>query len=91
VTESIDPGRVFPDLDTNEQVADRLSRVRVPTLLLNGAQDDLIPAEMSVLVARAVPGSKMVMYQDHSHTLAREAPERVIAEFLLFLQELDAR
>jgi hypothetical protein len=31
----------------------------------------------------------MVMYQDHSHTLAREAPERVVAEFMLFLHELD--
>ena len=91
VTEPINPGRVFPELETNEQVADRLSRVRVPTLLLNGAQDDLIPAEMALLVARAVPGSKMVMYEDHSHTLAREAPERVVAEFMLFLHELDTR
>lgn len=84
----INPGRVFPDLETNAEVAERLSRISVPTLLLNGAQDDIIPAEMSLLVAKSVPGAKMVLYQDHSHTLAREAPERLVSEIMLFLNEL---
>lgn len=89
--ESINPGRVFPELETNDQVVcRRLSQVRVPSLLLNGAQDDIIPAEMSLRVAQAVPGAKMVLYQDHSHTLAREAPERVVAEVVLFLKELES-
>jgi pimeloyl-ACP methyl ester carboxylesterase len=84
----INPGRVFPELETNEQVAERLGTVTVPTLLLNGAQDDIIPADMSLLVARSVPGAKLVLYQDHSHTLAREAPERVVDEVTLFLKEI---
>src|SRR5215471_17271042 len=91
VAEPINPGRVFPELKTNDQIAEHLSHVSVPTLLLNGAQDDIIPAEMSLLVARSVPGAKMVLYQDHSHSLAREAPERVVAEVTLFLKELEAR
>jgi pimeloyl-ACP methyl ester carboxylesterase len=88
VAEPINPGRVFPELETNDQVVERLNHVSVPTLLLNGAQDDIIPAEMSLRVAQAVPGAKMVLYQDHSHTLARESPERVVAEVKLFLEEL---
>ncbi len=84
----INPGKVFPELNTNEEVAERLRHISVPTLLLNGAQDDIIPAEMSLLVARSVPAAKMVLYQDHSHTLAREAPERLVAEIMLFLSEL---
>jgi pimeloyl-ACP methyl ester carboxylesterase len=84
---AINPGRVFPELETNEQVAARLAEVRVPTLLLNGAQDDLIPAQMSLLVATSVPGAKLVLYQDHSHMLAREAPERLVEEVKLFLRE----
>jgi len=86
----INPGKVFPELTTNAEVAERLSRITVPTLLLNGAQDDIIPAEMSLLVAKSVPSAKMVLYQDHSHTLAREAPERLVSEILLFLKELAA-
>jgi pimeloyl-ACP methyl ester carboxylesterase len=84
----INPGKVFPELETNAQVAERLGTVTVPTLLLNGAQDDIIPADMSLLVARSVPGAKLVLYQDHSHTLAREAPERVVDEVALFLREI---
>lgn len=84
----INPGKVFPELETNEQVAERLGTISVPTLLLNGAQDDIIPADMALLVARSVPGAKLVLYQDHSHTLAREAPERVVDEVALFLKEI---
>jgi pimeloyl-ACP methyl ester carboxylesterase len=84
----INPGKVFPELESNEQVAKRLGTITVPTLLLNGAQDDIIPAEMSLLVARSVPGAKLVLYQDHSHTLAREAPERLVDEVALFLKEI---
>ncbi len=84
----INPGKVFPELTTNAEVAERLSKISVPTLLLNGGQDDIIPAEMSLLVAQSVPGAKLVLYQDHSHTLAREAPERLVSEIMLFLKEL---
>jgi pimeloyl-ACP methyl ester carboxylesterase len=87
---AINPGKVWPDLQTNEQVAERLRQVHVPTLLLNGAQDDLIPADMSLLVATSVPGAKFVLYQDHSHTLAREAPERLVDEVIVFLREIKA-
>ena len=36
---AIAPGKVFPELETNEELAQRLKEVRVPTLLLYGAQD----------------------------------------------------
>jgi pimeloyl-ACP methyl ester carboxylesterase len=45
---------------------------------------------MALLVARAVRGAKMVLFQDHSHTLAREAPERLVDEVLLFLREIES-
>jgi pimeloyl-ACP methyl ester carboxylesterase len=85
----INPGKLFPELESNDLVAERLAQVRVPTLMLSGAQDDLIPAEMSLLVAKAVPHAKMVLFQDHSHTLAREAPERLISEIVVFLNEIE--
>ena len=87
---AIAPGKVFPELETNEELAQRLSEVRVPRLLLYGAQDDIIPAGMALLVTRSVPGSKLVLYQDHSHSLAGEAPERLVAEVLVFVREVQA-
>ena len=87
---AIAPGKVFPELETNEELAQRLSEVRVPTLLLYGAQDDIIPAGMALLVTRSVPGSKLILYQDHRHSLAGEAPERLVAEVLVFVREVQA-
>ncbi len=87
---AISPGKLFPELETNEEIAALLSQVRVPTLLMYGAQDDVIPAEMALLAGRSVPGAKLVLYQDHSHTLAQEAPERLVDEVLLFMREIGA-
>jgi pimeloyl-ACP methyl ester carboxylesterase len=79
----------FPEAKTNEELAAVLARVSVPTLLLCGVQDDIISAEMSLLAARSVPGAKAVFYQDHSHTLPGEAPERICMEIELFVRELN--
>jgi pimeloyl-ACP methyl ester carboxylesterase len=85
---AISPGRLFPELATNPDVAHLLSQVTVPTLLLYAAQDDIIPPEMALLAARAVPGAKLVLYQDHSHSLASEAPQRLVDEVVLFMKEV---
>ncbi|MBI2756559.1 MAG: alpha/beta hydrolase [Chloroflexi bacterium] len=85
---AINPGKVFPDLASNEEVAARLAQVAVPTLLLYGAQDEIIPVGMALLAARAIPGAKLVLYQDQSHTMSREIPERLVSEVRLFLDEL---
>jgi len=85
---AISPGKLFPELETNAEVAERLSQVRVPTLLLYAAQDDISPAEMGLLAAKCVARSKLVLYQDYSHSLASEAPERLIQEVLVFKGEL---
>jgi pimeloyl-ACP methyl ester carboxylesterase len=86
---AIQPGIIFPELASNEAVAERLSQLQIPTLLLNGAQDDLVPAEMALRIARAVPGAKLVLYQDHNHSLASEAPERLVREVQVFMSELE--
>jgi pimeloyl-ACP methyl ester carboxylesterase len=87
---AISPGKLFPELETNADVAALLGQVRVPTLLLYAAQDDIIPADMALLAARSVPGAKLVLYQDYSHSLASEAPERLVQEVLVFTRELSA-
>jgi pimeloyl-ACP methyl ester carboxylesterase len=80
----------FPEAETNEQLAQILSQIRVPTLLLCGLQDDVLTPEIGLLAARSVPKAKAVFYQDHSHLLPYESPERVVGEIHRFLQELDA-
>jgi pimeloyl-ACP methyl ester carboxylesterase len=85
---AINPGKLFPEIETNEQLSAHLSHVKVATLLLYAAQDDIVPSEMALLALKAVSGAKLVLYQDHSHSLASEAPERLVDEVLLFMKEI---
>lgn len=89
--QAINPGKALPTITTNAELAATLARVRVPTLMLGGMQDDIIQPEAMLLAARAVEGSKLILFQDHAHSLASEAPERVIAEVKLFVDDLNAR
>ncbi|TME89163.1 MAG: hypothetical protein E6I52_29220 [Chloroflexi bacterium] len=57
---------------------------------VHGAQDDIIHAGMALLVTRSVPGSKLILYQDHSHSLGGEALERLVAQVLVFVREAHA-
>ncbi|WP_276352203.1 alpha/beta fold hydrolase [Cohnella caldifontis] len=85
----INPRKPLPEAATNEELAELLGKVRTPTLMLAGLQDDIISAEMSLLAAKAVPYAKSVFYQDHGHSLASEAPDRVIDEIALFIAEIN--
>jgi pimeloyl-ACP methyl ester carboxylesterase len=46
-----------------------LGRVRVPTLVIHGLVDPLVQPSGGMATARAVPGSKLVMYPDMGHDL----------------------
>jgi pimeloyl-ACP methyl ester carboxylesterase len=46
-----------------------LGRVRAPTLVLHGIADPLVLPSGGIATARAVPGSKLVMYPDMGHDL----------------------
>jgi pimeloyl-ACP methyl ester carboxylesterase len=48
---------------------DRLSRLRVPTLVIHGMLDPLVQPSGGIATARAIPGAKLVMYNDMAHDL----------------------
>ena len=85
----ISPGKPLPEAKTNEELVALLSQIKVPTLLLCGMWDQIIPAEMSLLAAKAVPGAKAVFFQDESHMLPQESPEKVADEIKLFVTQLN--
>lgn len=84
----INPKKPFPDAKTNEELAQKLSEINVPTLLLCGGQDDISSAEMSLLAAKSVPAAKAIFYQDHSHTLSSEIPELITQDIRLYISQL---
>lgn len=69
----------------NPKLQRRLGRISVPTLILWGRHDRLIPSAVGQAYAEAIPGSRLVLIEEAGHAPLREAPEacaQAITEFL---------
>jgi pimeloyl-ACP methyl ester carboxylesterase len=63
---------------------ERLKQVRVPTLVIHGIDDVLVPVENRRLVADAVPGARLVEFEGMGHDL----PKRVWPQVLDAIDEI---
>jgi pimeloyl-ACP methyl ester carboxylesterase len=72
-----------------DHITDRLSRIRVPTLLIGGDLDPSL-APMKVM-HRKVRGSKLIVLSPASHFANRDQPEKWNRAALDFLAKADAR
>ena len=63
---------------------ERLKQVRVPTLVIHGVDDVLVPVENGRLVADAVPGARLVEFDGMGHDL----PKRVWPQVLDAIDEI---
>jgi pimeloyl-ACP methyl ester carboxylesterase len=62
---------------------DRLKHVQVPTLVIHGIDDVLVPVENGRLVAEAVPGARLIELEGMGHDL----PKRVWPQVLDAIEE----
>jgi len=62
-----------------------LGRIRAPTLILQGLSDQLTPPGGSVILARGIPRSRLIMVPEAGHNLPLEMPELFSAAVLAFL------
>jgi pimeloyl-ACP methyl ester carboxylesterase len=81
----------FPDVETDAELSRLLQTVRIPALIIGGMHDPWVTPEGLLTTARAVGGSKVVIFSDESHLLATESPRKVLGEFKLFVDDLDSR
>jgi 3-oxoadipate enol-lactonase len=65
---------------------EKLAAVRVPTLVMCGAEDRATPPERSREIASAITGSELVIVDDAGHLCAVEQPEKVGATLASFFQ-----
>jgi len=70
------------EFDTYE----RLSQIKVPTLILHGKHDILIPPENGAILTKAIPHAKLVYFSNAAHALIEEM-DRLIEVSLNFLTE----
>lgn len=65
--------------------ADRISMLRLPTLILWGGRDTIIPPSAGEDFARRIPGSRLVVFPALGHVPHEEDPAQTVAPVLEFL------
>ncbi len=66
-------------------VSHRLKELKVPVLVVTGAEDTTVPPKVQEEMARAIPGAKHVVVEGSGHGVIADNPEtfnRILLEFL---------
>lgn len=69
--------------------ADAVERVGVPTLVMWGEEDSLIPFDAAHWYAERLPSARLVSYPGIGHLPMEEAPRRSLADLRDWLEQLD--
>lgn len=80
-------GQRFAQYGTRGRNAERLGDIRVPTLILWGAEDKLIPASGADWFAARIPGAQKIVYPGIGHIPMEEAADRSAADLDAFLSK----
>jgi pimeloyl-ACP methyl ester carboxylesterase len=62
-------GELRATLDPTSWVTDRLGEIGVPTLVLAGGQDRVVPHDVTRLVAEKIPGARFELDPESGHTV----------------------
>ena len=72
----------------NWKAGDNLRRIKVPTLIMAGANDTLVPARFSRMLHDIIPNSRLCVVENAGHYLILEQPKQVNAEIIKFLESI---
>ena len=63
---------------------ENLPEIKVPTLIIHGGADRLVPVENARILASRIPNSELVMFKNTGHFMleAGDDPNRIILDFL---------
>jgi pimeloyl-ACP methyl ester carboxylesterase len=77
-------GELRATLDPSSFVTDRLGEIKVPTLVLAGGGDQVVPVPSTRLVAESIPGARFEMDPDSGHTVRASfrAYDEIVEAFL---------
>lgn len=65
-----------------------LSSLTVPTLILWGRRDGVVPVAQGERMAAVMPSAELIIYEDLGHVAQEEDPERTLADLRAFLKGL---
>lgn len=71
-----------------KNILEKISAIRVPTLVVVGREDGATPLEKSENIARSIPGAELVVLDDLGHMSALEDPAAVNAHLVPFVRRV---
>jgi len=69
---------------------DRLTQLRVPTLIQHGGADRLLPVENAYLLKEKIPDARLAFYEGLGHLFLMEDPDTFNADVRLFVEKASA-
>jgi pimeloyl-ACP methyl ester carboxylesterase len=72
----------------SQATVEKLATIKLPTLVLHGEYDPLIPVAAGRQFAAAIPGAQLITYPNVGHLPQREIPEKSAADVAAFLAKL---
>ena len=72
-------------LQLKTNYADQLGELAMPTLLLHGTRDLIVPAGRAKRAAKRIPNVELELFRGCGHWLPREVPERFVKALCSFL------
>lgn len=75
--------------DRPEATADRLSEIKVPSLILWGRDDNLTPVRHAQEFADTLPGAQVVIYDNVGHLPQEEVAEETISDLRSFMLDVE--
>jgi len=76
------PGGFLRNFDLRPE----LGRIRAPTLIIAGRHDWICAPEFSEEIHRLIPGSKLAIFEESSHSVRVDEPDRLRREILQFVE-----
>jgi pimeloyl-ACP methyl ester carboxylesterase len=73
------------EIPWDSSIKDHIGDIKAPTLILWGADDQLIPVEAAHEYHDAIKGSKLIVYPDAGHVLQEDLPDQSAADVRAFL------
>ena len=67
-----------------------LGAIELPTLLIHGRHDQLVPVGHSIQAARQISRAELSIMEDCGHWLHRESPSNFYARLLEFISKFGA-
>jgi pimeloyl-ACP methyl ester carboxylesterase len=84
-------GRKLPGQENEPSFTSRLARFRMPTLVITGDSDHMIPASFSKQIADRIPGARFITIPECGHIPFLERPD-VVSELIAgFVEEQAAK